>query len=146
MAERTYPYKNFKYQLEIDGLNVGGFSEVSGFDASYDIIEYREGNMSPTPMKMPGLIKYGNVTLKKGVTNNTDLFNWVKSGMEGGTVRKTVTLTLLGESGEPAAAWRILDAWPAKYDAPAFQATSSEVAIESLELAHEGLDRLNLGF
>jgi phage tail-like protein len=142
MSERIYPYKNFKYQLEMEGLNVGGFSEVSGFDAAYDVIEYREGNMPATPMKMPGLIKYGNVTLKKGVTNSTELFQWLKSGLEGGPDRKTVTLTLLDEAGAPAAAWRIMDAWPMKYNAPDFNASGSEVAVESLELAHEGMDRI----
>jgi phage tail-like protein len=142
MYDRVYPYKNFRYQLEMEGLNVGGFSEASGFDASYDVIEYREGNMPVTPMKMPGLIKYGNVILKKGVTNSTELFQWLKTGLEGSPARKTVTLTLLDESGAPAAAWRILDAWPAKYNAPDFNASGSEAAVESLELAHEGLDRL----
>lgn len=139
-----YPHAKFRYKVEIDGLEAGGFSEVSGFDANIDVIEYREGDMTAeTPMKIPGLKKYGNVTLKKGLVSGTVLFDWIKSGFNGPIERKTITITLLDESQAPAASWQVINAWPTKYSAPDFNATSSEVAIETIEVAHEGMTRVS---
>lgn len=139
MAE--YPYGKFRYKVEIDGLEAGGFSEVTGFDASIDVMEYREGDMVQTPMKIPGLKKYGNITLKKGLADSMVLYEWMIAGVDGAVERKTITITLLDESEEAAASWQIINAWPVKYTAPDFNATSSEVAVESLEIAHEGMTR-----
>lgn len=136
-----YPYGKFRYKVEIDGLEAGGFSEVTGFDASIDVMEYREGDMVQTPMKIPGLKKYGNITLKKGLADSMVLYEWMIAGVDGAVERKTITITLLDESEEAAASWQIINAWPVKYTAPDFNATSSEVAVESLEIAHEGMTR-----
>ena len=133
----------FNYKVEIDGLEAGGFSEVTGFDASIDVIEYREGDMTQTPLKIPGLKKYGNITLKQGLVDSMVLYEWMTAGLEGDVERKTLTITLLDIAGSPAASWQIINAWPVKYTAPDFNATSSEVAIESLEIAHEGMTRVS---
>lgn len=138
-----YPHAKFRFRLEIDGLEAGGFSEVSGFDASIDVIEYREGDMVQTPMKLPGLKKYGNITLKQGLTDSMVLYEWIIAGVEGEVDRKTITITVLDDAGEAAASWQVINAWPTKYTAPDFNATSSEVAIESLEIAHEGMTRIS---
>lgn len=138
-----YPHGKFRYKVEIDGLDAGGFSEVSGFDASIDVIEYREGDMVQTPMKIPGLKKYGNITLKQGLADSMVLYDWVIAGVNGAVVRKTITITLLDEEEAPAASWQVINAWPTKYTAPDFNATSSEVAIETLEIAHEGMTRVS---
>ncbi|MDR0468846.1 MAG: phage tail protein [Peptococcaceae bacterium] len=138
-----YPHGKYRFRLEIDGLEAGGFSEVSGFDANIDVIEYREGDMVQTPMKLPGLKKYGNLTLRQGLTDSIVLYEWIITGVEGPVDRKTVTITVLDEAGEPAASWQVINAWPMKYTAPDFNATSSEVAIEALELAHEGMTRVS---
>lgn len=138
-----YPHGKFRFRLEIDGLDAGGFSEVSGFDASIDVIEYREGDMVQTPMKLPGLKKYGNVSLKKGLTSSMVLYEWITAGIEAAVERKTITVTVLDEAGEAAASWQVINAWPTKYTAPDFNATASEVAIESLEIAHEGMTRVS---
>ena len=138
-----YPHGKFKYKVEIDGLEAGGFSEVTGFDASIDVIEYREGDMTQTPIKVPGLKKYGNITLKQGLVDSMVLYEWMTAGLEGDVERKTLTITLLDIAGSPAASWQIINAWPVKYTAPDFNATSSEVAIESLEIAHEGMTRVS---
>ena len=137
-----YPHGKFNYKVEIDGLEAGGFSEVTGFDASIDVIEYREGDMTQTPIKIPGLKKYGNITLKQGLDSMV-LYEWMTAGLEGDVERKTLTITLLDIAGSPAASWQIINAWPVKYTAPDFNATSSEVAIESLEIAHEGMTRVS---
>jgi phage tail-like protein len=137
-----YPYTKFKFRLEITGVDQAGFSEISGFDANVDVIEYREGD-SPvsTPVKLPGLTKYGNITLKWGVSSSMELYEWLQGISEGDIERKTVTITVLGPKGDATASWQLINAWPAKYTAPDFNATASEVAIESLELAHEGMTR-----
>lgn len=139
----AYPHGKFRYKVEIDGLAAGGFSEATGFDASIDVIEYREGDMVTTPMKLPGLKKYGNITLKQGLADSMVLYDWIITGVNGAVDRKTITITLLDEEESPAASWQVINAWPMKYTAPDFNATASEVAIESLEIAHEGLTRVS---
>ncbi|MDQ2085383.1 phage tail protein [Herbivorax sp. ANBcel31] len=136
------PYKNFRFRLEIDGIDEAGFSEVTGFDASVDVVEYREGDAPvPTPVKLPGLTKYGNITLKWGVTDSMVLYEWLQGITDGNIERKTVTITVLDDEGESKASWQLINAWPVKYTAPDFNGMGSEVAMESLEIAHEGLSR-----
>ena len=79
----AYPHGRFRYKVEIDGLEAGGFSEVTGFDASVDVMEYREGDMVQTPMKIPGLKKYGNITLKQGLADSMVLYEWIAEGVNG---------------------------------------------------------------
>lgn len=135
-----YPRVKFRFKLEIDGLAAGGFSEVSGFDATIDPIEYREGDMATeTPLKVAGLRKYGNITLKKGIIEGQVLYDWLAPGLTKAVQRKTVTVSLLDEEQKAVASWQVINAWPTKYTAPDFNATSSEVAVETLELAHEGM-------
>lgn len=140
MAE-GYPHGKFRFRVEIDGLTAGGFSEVSGFDASIDVIEYREGDKVQTPLKIPGLKKYGNITLKQGVMDSDVMYKWMENGFEGDVERKTITITLLDITGQDAASWQVINAWPAKYTAPDFNATASEVAVETMEITHEGMTR-----
>lgn len=137
------PYGKFRYKVEIDGLEAGGFSEASGFDASIDVIEYREGDMVQTPLKLPGLKKYGNITLKQGVADSMVMYEWMIAGVEGEVERKTITITILDEAETATASWQVINAWPAKYTAPDFNATASEIAIESIEIAHEGMTRVS---
>lgn len=139
-----YPQAKFRYKVEIDGLEAGGFSEATGFDASIDVIEYREGDMTAeTPMKIAGLKKYGNITLKQGLTDSRVMYDWLAAGVNGEVQRKTLTLTLLNDTQAPAASWQIINAWPTKYTAPDFNAMASEIAIESIEIAHEGMTRVS---
>ena len=97
------PYRNFRFRLEIDGLDAGSFSEVSGFDATMDVVEYRAGDdPALTPTKLPGLIKYGNITLKWGAAETMVLYDWLIDITEGTIEKKTVTLTALDEEGARA--------------------------------------------
>jgi len=137
-----YPHGKFRYRVEIDGMDAAGFSEVSGFDLNIDVMEYREGDMVQTPMKLPGLKKYGNITLKWGLTDSDIMYDWIYAGVEGEVERKTITITVLDDTGADAASWQVINAWPMSYKAPDFNATASEVAIESLEIAHEGMTRI----
>ena len=138
-----YPHGRFRYKVEIDGLDAGGFSEVTGFDVSIDVMEYREGDSVTTPMKVPGLKKYGNIVLRQGLVDSMVLYDWVVAGVNGAAERKTITITLLDEEESPAASWQVINAWPSRYTAPDFNAQSSEIAIETLEIAHEGMTRVS---
>ena len=139
-----YPNPKFRYKVEIDGIEAGGFSEVTGADITIEPIEYREGDMTAeTPMKVPGLKKYGNLTFKQGMTDSKVMYDWLANGIQGPVDRKTVTITLLDDSQSPAASWQAINAWPTKYTAPDFNATASEIAIETLEIVHEGLTRVS---
>ena len=138
----TYPFVKFRYKVDIKGIGVAGFSEVSGFDASIEVVEYRNGNEKPaTPAKLPGLRKYSNVTLKWGATDSKAVYGWMAAWLEKAGERKDVTVTLLDDEEKELATWTITAAWPVKYTAPEFNSTSNEVAIEQLEIAHEGLTR-----
>lgn len=140
-GERKDPYRNFRFRVEVDGIQQAGFSEVSGFDASVNVIEYREGNETTTPRKLPGLTKYGNITMKWGVTDSMDMYNWLQECVQGTIQRKNVTIVAIDEEGQDVATWQVIEAWPTKYTAPNFNGTGNEVAIELMEIAHEGMTR-----
>ena len=110
MAQTGYPHGRFRYQVEIDGLDAGGFSEVTGFDASIDVMEYREGDDTTTPRKIPGLKKYGNITLRQGLVDSTVMYDWIMEGVNGAVDRKTISITLLDEEGSAVAHQRMADA------------------------------------
>lgn len=138
-GDRKDPYKNFRFLLEIDGITQAGFSEVTVPDSTSNVAEYREGNEPITPRKLPGLTKYGNITLKWGMTDSLEIYNWRKQ-VEDGKIkdaRKNVAVILWGDEGEPVGRWEFSQAWPIKYDAPDLNAKGNEVSIETLEIAHE---------
>jgi len=143
MARRQLdPYGSFNFQLEIDGITRAGFAECTGLNAEANVIEYREGNESLTTRKLHGLIKYGNVTLKWGVSQDPELFNWFKTVMDGDMDRKqTMSIVLLDEQRNESVRWNILNAWPSKYIVPDLKANANEVAFETIELCHEGVER-----
>jgi phage tail-like protein len=141
MADRTDPYGQFNFHVEIDGVIVAGFSEVSGLTTDTNIIEYREGNDTfGTVQKQPGLMKYNNLVLKRGFTADKRLWAWRKNVLDGKTKRTTGAIILLDESRSPALRWNFREGWPSKWEGPALNAKTSEVAIETLEIAHEGLE------
>jgi len=143
-GDRKDPYKNFRFLLEIDGIAQAGFSEVTVPDSTSDVTEYREGNEPITPRELPGLTKYGNITLKWGMTDSLEIYNWRKQ-VEDGKIkdaRKNVAVILWGDEGEPVGRWEFSQAWPIKYDGPDLNAKGNEVAIETLEIAHEKVIRV----
>jgi phage tail-like protein len=137
---RKDPYANFNFVVEIDGVTAAGFQEVSGLAAEVNIIEYREGADTSSIRKLPGLRKFTNVTLKRGVTQDKSLWNWFKQTLSGAPARATVAITLLDEQRNAVSRWTLLNAWPAKWEGPPLNAKSNDIAIETLEIAHEGLD------
>jgi phage tail-like protein len=141
VGSRTDPYRSFNFLVELDGITRAGFRECSAPDTSNDPIEYREGNEPLTARKLPGLVKYANITLKWGMTDDHELWDWRKKAMEGKVERKNGSIILLDDTGAEKLRWNFRNAWPTKWTGPSFNATSAEVAIETLEIAHEGLDK-----
>ena len=142
-GERKDPYKNFRFLVEIDGIVQAGFSEATIPESTQEPIEYREGSEPPTVRKLPGLVKYGNLTLKWGITDSLELYNWRKLVEQGKTkdARKNIAVILMDEEGNSAARWEFREAWPTKYDAPDLSAKGNDVAVETLEVVHEGMAR-----
>ena len=146
-----YPLPKFHFQVEWgDGLHIG-FTECSGLDFETEVIEYREG-MAKTynKTKQPGLTKYTNITLKRGTfEGDFDYFNnWKQTvyfqegNKTGSKYRRNVTIKLLNENHEPIITWQLLNAWPSKIQSTDLKADGNEVAIETMELVHEGLSIL----
>jgi phage tail-like protein len=136
------PFGNFNFLVEIDGITRGAFHEVNGFDSTVDVIEHREGGENTTLRKLPGMTKYSNIVLKWGVTDDVSLYRWHRQIVTGDIERKNGSIVLLNRRGEEVARWNFVRAWPTKYDGPDFTAEGNDVAIETLELAHEGVERV----
>lgn len=143
MPDRHGPYRNFRYLLEIDGIAEAGFTECTIPEASTELIEYREGNEAPTVRKLVGLNTYGDLVMQRGVTDSLALFEWRKLVKQGklDEARRAIAVLILDEEGSPGPRWEFRDAWPRQYDAPDLDATDNEVAIESLTVVHEGMER-----
>jgi phage tail-like protein len=142
---RQDPLRNARFRLEIDGLQVAGFSEISIGATITETIDYREGNEPLRVRKLSGLTKFGNVSLKRGVTDSRELFDWHQQIVQGqlNTSRKNVVIVVLGEAGEDRARFAVSNAWPTKYDPSDLNAKGNEVFIECLELANEGIERVS---
>jgi phage tail-like protein len=140
MSVAQDPYRSFNFLVEIDAVTVAAFSEVTGLTAETEVIEYRTGGMLGGVHKLAGLTKYANITLKRGMTQNLELWNWYKNVVEGKTDRRSASIVLLNEAHQEALRWNVVNAWPRKWDGPALNARHNEIAIETLELAHEGLE------
>ena len=137
---RHDPYKNFPFRVEIEGLTVSGFSEVSGLSATADVIEYREGADVTTTRKLPGLVKYPNVTFRRGVTGSRELFDWWTTVVNGSVQRRTVVVILLDDGRTEVLRWILHDAWITKFEFGELNAEGNDVAIETIEIAHERLE------
>jgi phage tail-like protein len=138
-AGHNGPFGAFNFLVEIDGVTSAGFSDCSGLCTQSDVIEYREGGDFRT-RKIPGLLHFCTIVLKRGITNNRDLWNWRKNVMNGVVDRRSGAIVLLDEARQPVARCRFSNGWPTKWEGPHLNAKTSEVAIETLEITHEGLD------
>ncbi len=145
MADRHGPYRNTRFLLEFDDLVKAGFSSCTLPENSTDPVEYREGNDRPTMRKLWGLNDFGTLSLESGVTDDSiELWEW-REQVERGNVddaRQDIAVIVLDEEGNPGARWEFRKAWPSSYDAPDLDAEGAEVAIESMEIEHEGMARV----
>ena len=136
---RKDPYAAFNFVVEIDNVTVAGFSECTGVNTETDAIEYRTGDHDITVTKLPGLKKFGNITLKRGFTASKELWEWRKKVLDGKTERQSGSIVLQNEARQEALRWNFREGWPRKWDGPSFNAKTNEVAIETLEIVCEGI-------
>ncbi len=139
LAARADPYLSFRFLVEIQGLVVGGFSEVSGIQAETEFEEVREGGVNDHVHKLPKITKYSNLTLKRGVTDSEALWHWYQDVVRGRLKRRSIFVVLVDESGAERWRWSFIDAYPVRWTGPEMRADGSAVAIEALELVHNGM-------
>jgi phage tail-like protein len=142
----SYPLPKFHFQVEWGGTKIG-FQEVSGLDVETEMIEYREG-ASPeySKINMPGMVKYTDVVLKRGVfKGDNEFYEWMKLNKLNKAERRDITISLLDEEHAPVVVWKVLNAWPKKIQSTDLKGEANEVAIETLTLAHERIEISNEG-
>ena len=141
VGDRRDPYRGYNFLVEIDGIARAGFRECSGLDSTQDPIEYREGNEGLTARKLPGLNKYSNISLKWGITDDAELWDWRQQVMDGNIdgARKNGSIVLMDDTGEEKVRWNFREGWPTKWTGPSLNATGSDIGIETLDIVHEGL-------
>ena len=135
----NYPVTAFHFQVEWGGTRIG-FTEVSGLTVELQSIDYREGNaLEYQVTKMPGIPQYSNITLKRGMyRSDNEFFQWLNTVKLNEIERRDLTISLLNEDHEPVTVWKVKDAWPSKVEGPSLNSTGNEVAVETIELTHEG--------
>ncbi len=144
MANKQYPLPTFHFTVEWGGTRVG-FSEVTGLTQERQVIEYRDGSFPEySSIKMPGQAKYSNITLKRGVVKgDNDFIKWLATVKMHTVERRNLVITLRNEELQPVMVWNVANAFPVKVEGPQLKASANEVAIESIEIAHEGLEVKN---
>lgn len=138
-GQRVDPFRTFNFRVEISGTATASFRECSGLSTDGDAVDYREGTDVSTVRKLPGLRKYANVMLKRGYTHNLELWTWYANIVNGVPDRRTVSIVLMNEARQDVLRWELAFAWLNKIEGPSLNATASEVAVESVEIVHEGL-------
>jgi len=135
-----YPIPKFHFRVEWGGTRIG-FTEVTGLEVSTDVIEYRDGaSLEYSKTKMPGMQKFGNITMKRGTfQSDNEFYNWWNTHALNTIERRDITIALLNETHSPVVVWKIKNAWPVKVTSTDLKADGNEVAIETIEIAHEGL-------
>ena len=136
--------ERIKWQLKeliLIVVSIFWFQEVGGLDSSTDVVDYREGSDPGHMRKIPALNKFSAITLKWGITDSDEFWKWRKTVIDGKVERKNGSIVLLDETGTEKIRWNFSEAWPSKWTGPAFNATSTAVAVETLEITHEEVNR-----
>ena len=141
MAGRVDPFKNSRFLVEIDGIVQAGFSDCTGLGSHVDPVEYREGGDPNTVRKLPGKVSYPDITLKWGITNSRELYDWHFAAVSGQVQRKNGSVILLDDTGAEQVRWNFFNAWPSKWDGASFSAKGNDVAIDSLTVSCERVER-----
>ena len=138
---RVDPYKDFRFQVEIDGIASSRFLECTGLGSEVAVIEYREGGDPTAVRKLPGRASFSDITLKRGITESRDLYDWHRSLLQGQIDRRNGKIILLDDGGAEVVRWVFREAWPRKWEGPELNAMNNEVAIETFVLACESIER-----
>ena len=143
---RTDPLVSYHFHVEIDGITQAQFKECSGLGSSSDVVEYKESVKGATVYrKQPGALKWNDITLKRGISDVMELWNWRKQIEQGkiAEARKNGSIVLYDQADKEIARWNFKDGWPSKLSGPSVKADASEVAIEELTITHEGMERVS---
>jgi phage tail-like protein len=148
MAEHEDPLVGFHFAVEIQNVVSGYFTECGGLGSEHEIIEHKvvtEGGQEVV-MKIPGRLKWENVTLKRGITSSMDIWDWRKQVEDGHIeeARHDGSITMFNHSMDPVARWEFKRAWPVKVTGPQPKADSNEIGIEELTIAHEYIERVSI--
>jgi phage tail-like protein len=136
------PYRAYNFKLEIQGVTEGHFTECGGIGIRVDAVRYREGGLSQVVHRLPGQVDYADITLRYGLTSSTELWDWFMTAVQGKVERRNVSIVMLGSDGvTEALRWNLIDAWPSEWRGAPLDALGREVAIESLTLVFETLQR-----
>lgn len=135
------PLSQYHFQVQWGGNRIA-FQEISGLDIEIETVNFREGSSpADSERKLPGLRKFSNITMKRGlIQGDNEFFDWINSKRMGSIERRDMTIALLDEQHQPAIVWKVKNAFPVKYSGPVLHAHSSEPAMESLEITHEGIE------
>jgi phage tail-like protein len=146
MAEKD-PLVSSWFGVEFQGQVVGAFRECTGLGSENEVVEYKASGQKGEFVikKVPGRLKWNNITLKRGITDAMDMWQWRKLVEQGkiSDARKNGTITMYNQQGDAIAKWNFTNAWPSKLSGPSANAGNNEVAIEELELTHEGYERVS---
>ncbi|APR87697.1 hypothetical protein A7982_13046 [Minicystis rosea] len=140
--ERKDPFSGYNFAVEMDGITRMGFKQCSGLDSTTEATKYREGT-DPTlaQRQLPGMLSFSNIQLQRGITDDRALWDWRAQVASGAApTRRTISIILRDNAGAEKIRWNVKNCWPVKWSGPSFDATSDAVGIETLELAHEGLE------
>jgi phage tail-like protein len=139
---RVDPYRSFNFLVELDNIAQANFAECSGLDATTEVIENREGGDNTTVKKVPGKTTYTDITLKWGLTDSDELWKWRLGVITGTVQRKNGSIVVFDlDNKREVVRWNFVNAWPTKWEGPSFNAKGSDLAIETLVIAHEGIVR-----
>jgi phage tail-like protein len=145
LVPRNDPYGGYNFEVTVTGISpdgkavTGSFMEVSGLEAEVAAIDYRNGSEDIRVRKLPGLKKFKEVVLKRGIIADLAFWNWILAAMKGDVQRQEAAIKLLNEQRQEVMRWTLTRAWPGKWSGPGLNAKNSEIAIETIEIHHEGL-------
>jgi phage tail-like protein len=136
------PYRAYNFKLVIQGVTEGHFTRVEGLEAKVEAIKYREGGSNQVVRRIPGRVEYGDVTLWYGLTTSRDLWEWFLTAVRGQVERKNISILMLDPDGvTEVMRWNLVNAWPSQWKGATLDALSHEIAIESLTLVFDSLER-----
>jgi len=147
MPDREDPLVGCQFSLEIQGVITGYFTEVSGLGSEHEIVEHKVVDESghDMVMKVPGRLKWSDITLKRGITSSMDVWDWRKQVEDGDVqgARKNGSVVMYDQSFSQIARWNFSNAWPSKVSGPSLNAQNNEFGIEEMVVVHEGIERVN---
>ena len=142
-GQRVDPYRSFNFLVELDGIAQASFTDCTGLGSTTETIETREGGDNTTVRKLPGKTSYTDITLKWGLTDSRELWDWRQQLVDGTVVRKNGSIVVFDLTNHnEVARWNFVNAWPSRWEGPAFNAKGTDIAIDTLVLAHEGITRV----